>query len=57
MPVTDSDEDEDPFAKKLKLERETDSEDSMGGRVIYSKSMLKFVFVILAILSPLLSIL
>lgn len=38
MPVTDSDEDDDPFAKKLKLERETDSEDSMGGRVIYSKS-------------------
>ncbi|CAH1396078.1 unnamed protein product [Nezara viridula] len=38
MPVTDSDEDDDPFAKKLKLERETDSEDSVGGRVIYSKS-------------------
>ncbi|XP_066900899.1 uncharacterized protein Chro isoform X2 [Halyomorpha halys] len=38
MPITDSDEDEDPFAKKLKLERETDSEDSMGGRVVYSKS-------------------
>lgn len=39
MPVTDSDEEEDPYSKKIRIERETDSEDSLGAsKIIYSKS-------------------
>lgn len=38
MPGSDSDEEDDPYLKRIKLEKETDSEDSLGGRIVYSKS-------------------
>uniref|UniRef100_A0A069DZN3 Putative chromatin organization modifier protein n=1 Tax=Panstrongylus megistus TaxID=65343 RepID=A0A069DZN3_9HEMI len=38
MPGSDSDEEDDPYLKRIKLEKETDSEDSLGGRIVYSKN-------------------
>ncbi|KAK9502055.1 hypothetical protein O3M35_012661 [Rhynocoris fuscipes] len=35
---SDSDDEEDPYLKRIKLEKETDSEDSLGGRIVYSKN-------------------